>query len=465
MVNWKKVMLGAPAGGGGYWIGEFDGNGTEVDGASGGPFKMSFFSDNKTAVVAANSIQFDYSDGKVGLFSLNSDGTIGNIDKQIHFGYWGTEANPPYVYTDSSDNVYLQGPSGSTGVALIKLNSSGTIQGTRKYSASYIDHDYGGMVMDDGGLGTWFSAEYGAFPVLFGADTTTATFGLDWQNRNWAQTNQIWGYCGRKGSTWIAHGMLGPSGGSGTTTRFWAGTFGSVYSTAKTLSMGSYDTETTTPHVTSIATDGTNIFFNGMVKESSKWKPYIQKLNGSYAHQWTRVFSKSGVSGNSALYPNAGIAADSSGNSYVFQGDTDLGTPAGFRMFTLNSSGTLQSEYTFTRDNSNYFCRPVDMHFDGNDDLWICVHFYGTTGEFSSRTGSRYAILKIPADPSGIVGSYDMGAGGDWNISSTSLFSTASTTTSVGNFSLSLDNPSVSDSAYTDYTEPSTQISFTKVDI
>ena len=252
---------------------------------------------------------------------VNVDGTVSAITQTVSgflLAFGGSEQDISHakVAFDSSGNFYVAGytTTGTDGFydfLIVKFNSSGTLQWSRKFGCTGTHDTSHGIVVDSSGnsyiVGGTGSGPYGSSDILIVKYNTSGT--LQWKQVLGGTDHDI----GQGGIAIDSSGNL------------YIGNY------TKSSGSGNYDLHTA-------------------------------KLNSSGTVQWKRTLGGTGMDFN-----EAGIAVDSSGNAYI-TGNTNSTGSGGYDavIAKYNSSGTLQWQRTLGGGSNDYSYGEPAVDSSGN---------------------------------------------------------------------------------------------------
>ena len=252
---------------------------------------------------------------------INTDGTVSAVTSSgsgLLIAIGGAEADISHakVALDSSGNFYVSGytTTGTDGYyqfLIIKCNSSGTIQWSRKFGANGGHDSSYGVALDSSGnphvMGGISNGPYGNSDIVVLKYNTSGT--LQWKQ------------------------VLGGSNHDNGLGGIALDSSGNIYIGNTTRSSG-----------------------------SGNYAIHTAKLNSSGTVQWQRTLSGSGIDFN-----EAGIAVDSSGNAYI-TGATNSTGAGGFDavIAKYNSSGTLQWQRTLGAGSNDHSYGEPAVDSSGN---------------------------------------------------------------------------------------------------
>ena len=404
MANFKKVMM-ASAGGGGYWIADYQSLANNYSYA----YWMDFNSSGN--VVTTGRDQDSSYPLHVGIFDV-SDGS--NLDyARIN----EDNLRPECVFADSSDNYYItgwrdDGSGNNERSRAFKLDSSLAYQWGRENYASFSSSTtriWGGTF---NGTNIFMCGQTGSGNQGFYLSyDTSGTLRYDYG----VTTN----YNKLRGATFLGSKQYYVGKSEGTTNDpayFFGVTDNYTASPEKHYDGGGgYYT-----NGNNLAARGSNIYLAG--NYYSPRRAFVLKLDTSGNVTWDRQINENAQLGENTTH----VAVDSSDNVYlVYSGYNAYDT----RICKLNSSGTLQWSTKLTHSSGSAISHNVQI--DSNDDLFVCGQ---NSGAFPDSSSSSAWIAKLPNDGSG-TGTY-----GDWTYAT---FST--TATANGNLVVSNTNQYVTD--------------------
>lgn len=264
-------------------------------------------------------------------------------------GNWGAG-----VCVDASNNLYANGAiQGQSGGLFVKVNSSGTLVTTKRYSAfAAYAPDYPCQMVVDSSSNIYTAINYNNVPGLLKTDSSfTFSSGCQFLPVSGADSAQSTGLV-QDSSGNIYWTQLGANNGSG----LYSAALARLNSSLAYQSSQAHPYGYTTTQNGGVAIDGSGNYYVSTNGND------VYKYNSSNTIQWITRLSGS--------FNGKAIACDSSGNTYVV-GNNGGGTGVYCILVKLNSSGAVQWSRKLT-EATTYGGVPNKVIVGSDGNIYVC---------------------------------------------------------------------------------------------